>query len=326
MCAAAATGAWVRRRNDRAIIRRVTCRRGAVECVSACAPARDFTAVDLDGLERALSTTIMRWCSVDELSGPRAARRLQAGDRAWLVLATGTLRTWTVEAAERAFSDTERFWADAIRSLGGGSLDPRLVRFAVTIRMLEYAPSGSAVAAPTTSLPERIGGGWNADYRLTWVRDASLAIAALAQLGDRQSPRRYFDWILTLDGTTKAPLQCRGLRARPLGTRWRMGRAALGSARPDRRFGGQALARARQRNLGAADAPAVRQQPCDVVGGARPRHSNRRSAAAQGAPGGDVELCPGRDSPRGRLPTAGATRSAHSSTRSRLKRSTRRRC
>src|SRR5581483_3540632 len=54
---------------------------------------------------------------------------------------------------------------------------------------------------------ERIGGGWNADYRLTWVRDASLSISTLAAAGDLASARRFFDWLTTLESTTRSPLQ-----------------------------------------------------------------------------------------------------------------------
>jgi GH15 family glucan-1,4-alpha-glucosidase len=64
------------------------------------------------------------------------------------------------------------------------------------------------VAAATTSIPERIGGAWNVDYRLSWVRDTSLAKAALARLGDCGPGERYVEWVATLDtGDADAPLQ-----------------------------------------------------------------------------------------------------------------------
>ena len=75
-----------------------------------------------------------------------------------------------------------RSWAEKLVGYEG-EYRGLLRRSAVVLRALNYAPTGAIVAAPTTSLPEVIGGVRNWDYRYTWVRDASFTIGALAASG-----------------------------------------------------------------------------------------------------------------------------------------------
>lgn len=80
-------------------------------------------------------------------------------------------------------------------------------RSAITVHLLAHAPNASVVAAVTTSLPERIGGDRNYDYRYTWVRDASLAAAFLAEMGEIDGVGDYFGWLCDLDSEVEAPMQ-----------------------------------------------------------------------------------------------------------------------
>ena len=86
-------------------------------------------------------------------------------------------------------------WAEKLVGYDGEDRS-LLRRSAVVLRALNYAPTGAIVAAPTTSLPEEIGGVRNWDYRYTWVRDASFTIGALAASGCAFEASRFFDFFV----------------------------------------------------------------------------------------------------------------------------------
>jgi GH15 family glucan-1,4-alpha-glucosidase len=92
---------------------------------------------------------------------------------------------------------TETFWEEwATGARLDGTWSDAVMRSLLTLKALTYAPTGGIVAAPTTSLPEHIGGTRNWDYRFCWLRDASLTLHALMQAGYVGEAHAWRDWLL----------------------------------------------------------------------------------------------------------------------------------
>src|SRR5215213_2719842 len=96
-----------------------------------------------------------------------------------------------------ATRDTTAWWEEWSSHSKVGGRHRRLVqRSLITLKALTYAPTGGIVAAPTTSLPEAIGGVRNWDYRFCWVRDATLVLQSLMHAGYMDEARAWRDWLL----------------------------------------------------------------------------------------------------------------------------------
>jgi GH15 family glucan-1,4-alpha-glucosidase len=92
---------------------------------------------------------------------------------------------------------TQRFWLDwTAKSRVSGPWEDTVIRSLITLKALTYAPTGGMVAAPTTSLPEHVGGSRNWDYRFCWLRDATLTLLALVNSGHLEEAQAWSEWLL----------------------------------------------------------------------------------------------------------------------------------
>ncbi|MCM2515807.1 glycoside hydrolase family 15 protein [Streptomyces griseoincarnatus] len=98
---------------------------------------------------------------------------------------------------EAALAETLAFWQDWTQECTyDGPYREAVVRSLITLKAMTYGASGGIVAAPTTSLPEEIGGNRNWDYRYTWLRDAATTLAALLGTGYRREAQAWRRWLL----------------------------------------------------------------------------------------------------------------------------------
>jgi len=99
---------------------------------------------------------------------------------------------------QAALEATERFWTEwsGRARLEEGQWRDAVMRSLITLKALTYAPTGGIVAAPTTSLPETLGGIRNWDYRFCWLRDATLSLLALMNAGYYEEAGSWRDWLL----------------------------------------------------------------------------------------------------------------------------------
>ena len=204
------------------LIRIVDCARGEVALVVYFDPRPDYgrvaTLVDCGPLgvrleigSRLVTLRSDVGFSVDPAGGLRAEARLTAGQRLAFSLTFSSEAPAVVpplgELIERKREAALRWWSSwAARARYDGPHRGAVVRSALALKLLSHAPSGAIVAAPTTSLPERLGGDLNYDYRYCWLRDAAFTTRALLGLGYVEDAEAFVGWLLHATRLTRPKL------------------------------------------------------------------------------------------------------------------------
>ncbi len=208
------------------IIRRLTAVRGTIEFIMECRPAFDYaraghtTRIEDGGatfeseqLTLGLAAhTPMR----NDGKGVVSNFSLNEGETAVFVLqevsaGAGCGVCFQEEEAEVMFRHTVDYWRKWLSKCRYEGRWREIVhRSALALKLLTFEPTGAIVAAPTTSLPEGIGGERNWDYRYTWIRDSAFTIYAFMRLGFTEEAGRFMNFltgICTSCGNTDSPLQ-----------------------------------------------------------------------------------------------------------------------
>jgi GH15 family glucan-1,4-alpha-glucosidase len=108
----------------------------------------------------------------------------------------------------QALQDTEAFWTEwSSRCTYEGFARNLVLRSLITLKALTFAPTGGIVAAPTTSLPEKLGGQRNWDYRYCWLRDATFTLLALMNSGYTEEALAWHNWLLRAAAGSPANMQ-----------------------------------------------------------------------------------------------------------------------
>jgi GH15 family glucan-1,4-alpha-glucosidase len=107
-----------------------------------------------------------------------------------------------------ALQETESFWREwSARCSYEGEQRDLVMRSLITLKALTYGPTGGIVAAPTTSLPEKLGGARNWDYRFCWLRDATFTLLALMNSGYTEEAAAWHNWLLRAVAGSPANMQ-----------------------------------------------------------------------------------------------------------------------
>jgi GH15 family glucan-1,4-alpha-glucosidase len=208
---------------QRELVRRVEGLAGVVPLAWTVAPRFDYGARPgrlglrsgvpaLDSGAHALAVRAWEAGSPEFADGEVRGRfELRAGDRALLVLSAASQEPLVLsgrDEAEARLEETGAVWRRWVDARGyDGPWREAVLRSALALKLLVFAPSGAIAAAPTTSLPEAIGGERNWDYRFAWIRDSVFTLEALLDLGCAAEAKSFFWWLMHAAQRTRPRMQ-----------------------------------------------------------------------------------------------------------------------
>ena len=192
----------------------VTCIAGSIEMRCEYEPRHDYAravpkfrqlrsnadgiAVETTGGGQSMMLLSSVWLSVGG-DGARGEFALSQGESAIFVQAYGSGRSTNLESyhTQEKLQLTRRYWEDLVAGMDyRGLWREQVVRSFLALHLMMYRGTGAIVAAPTTSLPETLGGSRNWDYRYSWLRDTSFTVDVLYRLGDMYGADHYIHWLL----------------------------------------------------------------------------------------------------------------------------------
>ena len=217
------------------LIRQLHCTRGPMTADIQCFPAFDYGRAQQtvgvteggvkflsDGLCMTLTVSCpVQWTVSANKRGVFGRIQLNEGDRATLLFrelspaeAAGAIDPHPLSRADALLQRTRDYWFNWMQQCTyRGRWAASVRRSALALKLLVFAPEGSCVAAPTTSLPETLGGTRNWDYRYAWVRDSSFIIAALLRLGFKAESRAFIAWLQRRAADLEGGVEGHGLQA-----------------------------------------------------------------------------------------------------------------
>ncbi|GAA2310753.1 glycoside hydrolase family 15 protein [Streptomyces caniferus] len=209
------------------LVRGIRAVRGTVDFTLECRPRFDYGRAEHElelgengalfrapGLDGHLQSTFPLERDGQDVRAKVTLRAGEIGGAVFTVCASGgeAPAPPTVDGLNGQFEDVALFWRHWLRqSHYRGRWPERVHRSAITLKLLTYAPTGALIAAATTGLPEQVGGERNWDYRFTWIRDGSLSVRAMLDLGFVEEATAFVHWLTDRlrerEGKEEEPLQ-----------------------------------------------------------------------------------------------------------------------